>query len=212
MRWVGTSLVPSVLGGLLETSYRDFKRFASQEMPRRSSHSLIARHAVMDPPTKWSPPDVEDATSSAASPWTQCNVEECDAEGCRLFESWVFRQEHRSDFDAFLGLRNLKPAGFLPGQRASLPEGQTRTATVTCHDRGIDETLTCGECMRLVLGGPYGARGVAVPAYPPQSEVLGCLSKTRALPEYKPQEGDRWDTNQELPRETAFCNSVNARL
>ena len=36
--------------------------------------------------------------------------------------------------------------------------------------------------MRLIIGGPYGARGVAVGAYPPEQSVLPCLELSKFLP------------------------------
>ena len=38
------------------------------------------------------------------------------------------------------------------------------------------------ECVRLIIGGPYGARGVAVGAYPPEQSVLPCLELSKFLP------------------------------
>ena len=38
------------------------------------------------------------------------------------------------------------------------------------------------ECVRLIIGGPYGARGVAVGAYPPEQSVIPCLELSKFLP------------------------------
>lgn len=142
----------------------------------------------------------------------ECAVEECDGEECRHFENWVFRREHIKDYESFLGVRNIEPAGFLPGRHEYGVGGNALQARVTCRERGVDVSLVCAECVRLVKGGPYGARGVAVGAYPPQGEVSGCLALSEPLPESRPMAGERWDGNQEKPRQTAFCNTVNLAM
>jgi len=119
-------------------------------------------------------------------------------------ENWVFRKEHAKDYQAFLNVRNVKPQGFLPYH------GQSNlNTTVFCKERAVDASLSCAECVRLILGGPYGARGVAVAAFPAQNDVVPCLGLSKFLPITKPKTGERWDGNQEIPRQTAFCNVVN---
>mmetsp|Transcript_44207 Transcript_44207/g.104656 ORF Transcript_44207/g.104656 Transcript_44207/m.104656 type:complete len:240 (-) Transcript_44207:212-931(-) len=167
----------------------------------------VVRNGVMEPPTRQAPPDTGVDTSAEQNSWVECRIEQCDDEECRNFENWVFRKEHAQDYEAFLSIRNLEPAGVLPGRFDS---GKLALkASVSCRDRGIDVDLRCTECMRLVIGGPYGARGVAVGAYPPQPEVTGCLNQSKMLPVNRPLAGERWDGNQEVPRQTAFCNTVN---
>lgn len=166
----------------------------------------------MEPPTRQAPPDEDTSVKGGQSPWVECIIEECElASGsCRRMESWVYRREHSQDFGKFLELRNFEPAGFLPSRF----DGRDATvkATLNCRDRTVDASLKCAECVRLIKGGPYGARGVAVGAYPQQAEVLPCLQLSKSLPRYAPQPGEKMDGNQEDPRQTAFCNVVNVRL
>jgi len=174
---------------------------------KRRSEAIV-RSAVMEPPTREAPPDEDQRLDfGGQSPWAECLVEECNDESCVRVESWIFRKEHTDDYQAFMNVRNVKPQGFLPSSSA----GNLKTS-VTCRDREIDATLTCVECVRLILGGPYGARGVAVAAYPPQPDVVPCLGMSKLLPVTKPSSHERWDGNQEIPRQTAFCNSINAGL
>ena len=170
----------------------------------RSRGSRIGMLAVMEPPTRNAPPETAEDTQQDASAWAECIIEECDTEGCRRLENWVFRKEHATDYQAFLNVRNVKPQGFLPYH------GQAQyNTTVLCKERSVDVSLSCAECVRLIVGGPYGARGVAVAAFPSQDSVLPCLELSKPLPITKPQSGERWDGNQEKPRQTAFCNVLN---
>mmetsp|Transcript_58403 Transcript_58403/g.107804 ORF Transcript_58403/g.107804 Transcript_58403/m.107804 type:complete len:235 (+) Transcript_58403:69-773(+) len=168
----------------------------------------VALSATMDPPTRQAPPDTGmDLSAGGQSAWVECRIEQCESEECRNFENWVFRKEHSQDYDAFLSVRNLEPAGILPGRFDS--QKRALAASVDCRERSVDTELRCAQCIRLVIGGPYGARGVAVGAFPPQPEVLGCLEQSKLLPVTQPRAGERWDGNQEVPRQTAFCNTVN---
>eukprot|EP00444_Apocalathium_aciculiferum_P028089 CAMPEP_0183419324 /NCGR_PEP_ID=MMETSP0370-20130417/25703_1 /TAXON_ID=268820 /ORGANISM="Peridinium aciculiferum, Strain PAER-2" /LENGTH=165 /DNA_ID=CAMNT_0025603111 /DNA_START=37 /DNA_END=534 /DNA_ORIENTATION=- len=165
----------------------------------------------MDPPTRQAPPETAEDVGEQQKPWVQCTIQECsDATGeCQRMESWVLRQEHMTDYKSFLDIRNFEPAGFLPGR---LDSGKGMTASISCNERSVDTSLSCTECIRLIKGGPYGIRGVAVGAYPMEREVLPCLELSKPLPKYEPMSGDRYDGNSEDPRQTAFCNVISARL
>ena len=176
----------------------------SRTVPGNSRRSRTGMLAVLEPPTRNAPPEIVEPTQDDASAWAECIIEECDSEGCRRMENWVFRKEHATDYQAFLNVRNVKPQGFLPYH------GQTNfNTTVFCKERGVDVSLSCAECVRLIIGGPYGARGVAVAAFPAQDSVLPCLELSQFLPITKPKTGERWDGNQEIPRQTAFCNVLS---
>merc|ERR1712014_474575 len=102
---------------------------------------------------------------------------------------------HAQDYKTFLDIRNFEPAGVLPGR---METGKSLgsaglTASITCHERGVDVSLRCSQCIRLIKGGPYGARGVAVDAYPQQDDVVPCLELSRNLPKYEPLPGERFD-------------------
>lgn len=181
-----------------------------QQQGRQGS---AGRGAIMEPPTRHAPPDTTSKTQGKRHEWVECAVEECHNEECRHYENWVFRGEHIKDYQAFLGVRNVEPAGFLPGRHEyGAAKRKGLSTQVTCRKRSIDASLRCADCIRLVLGGPYGARGVAVGAFPPQDGVMGCLGLSAMLPENDPRPGEKWDTNQEIPRQTAFCNTVNLKM
>ncbi|CAJ1348763.1 unnamed protein product [Effrenium voratum] len=171
--------------------------------PRAVRAVRTARRAVMDPPTRMAPPSSAEVLGQSSS-WAECILEECNEEGCKRMENWVFRKEHAEDYQAFLNIRNVKPQGFLPYHGSN-----SFNTSVMCRERAIDVSLTCAECVRLIIGGPYGARGVAVGAYPPEAQVLPCLGLSKRLPKTKAKEHERWDGNQEVPRQTAFCNVVS---
>lgn len=143
-----------------------------------------ARSAVMEPPTREAPPTTAGDQKEKTSSWAECIIEECG--------------------QAFLNIRNVKPQGFLPYHGSN-----SFNTTVMCRERMVDVSLSCAECVRLIIGGPYGARGVAVGAYPPEQSVLPCLELSKFLPRTKPKSHERWDGNQETPRQTAFCNVLN---
>jgi len=167
---------------------------------------------VREPPVANAPPEVRAQARSSQQQWVECAIEECEGEECRRYENWVFRKEHVQDYESFLGVRNLKPAGVLPGRHEYGVGKNAFRTTVTCRERTVDLSLSCAECIRLVKGGPYGARGVAVGAFPQQPQVLGCLSLSAPLPENRPLAGEKWDGNQEKPRQTAFCNTMSFKL
>ena len=180
---------------------------SSTALPRtsaRSRGSRVGMLAVMEPPTRSAPPEIAEPQREDSSAWAECIIEECDDEGCRRMENWVFRKEHATDYMAFLKVRNVEPQGFLPYHGQSV-----YNTTVLCKERSVDLSLSCAECVRLIVGGPYGARGVAVAAFPAEDSVLPCLKLSKNLPIVKPKSGERWDGNQEKPRQTAFCNVLS---
>eukprot|EP00435_Cladocopium_sp_Y103_P034345 s1039_g8.t2 len=168
---------------------------------------VVTRGAVMEPPTREAPPSTNPDQKEKTSSWAECLIEECSKEGCRRMENWVFRKEHADDYQAFLNIRNVKPQGFLPYHGSN-----DFNTTVMCRERKVDVSLSCAECVRLIIGGPYGARGVAVGAYPPEQSVIPCLELSKFLPRTKPKSHERWDGNQEIPRQTAFCNVLNVGM
>ena len=187
-----------------KTTSSTSSRSLTMSRSRAGRASRVGRLAVLEPPTRNAPPEIAEPTQEDASAWAECIIEECDSEGCRRMENWVFRREHATDYEAFLNVRNVKPQGFLPYHGQA-----TFNTTVYCKERAVDVGLSCAECVRLIIGGPYGARGVAVAAFPAQDSVLPCLELSKFLPLAKPQAGERWDGNQERPRQTAFCNVLS---
>jgi len=208
---IPSGVAPAVIGGRAGTASWPASG-VPQQRQQRPHGSAVARRVVMEPPTLQAPPEVNDDVGNRRSDWVECAIEECSGEECQRFENWVFRKEHVEDYRAFLGVRNLEPAGVLPGRHQYGAGSNGLTTRVTCRKRGVDASLSCRQCIRLVKGGPYGARGVAVAAYPQQDQVMGCLSLSALLPKSRPRAGERWDGNQETPRQTAFCNTINVAL
>lgn len=191
-----------VFSGRLDVIHKPVGRAGSSG---HGGEARTARSAVMEPPTREAPPTTAGDQKEKTSSWAECIIEECGQEsGCRRMENWVFRKEHAEDYEAFLNIRNVKPQGFLPYHGSN-----SFNTTVMCRERMVDVSLSCAECVRLIIGGPYGARGVAVGAYPPEQSVLPCLELSKFLPRTKPKSHERWDGNQEIPRQTAFCNVMN---
>lgn len=104
---------------------------------------------------------------------------------------------------------------------------------VTCRDRSVDPEIRCAECVRVFTGGAYRDKAISVPAFPSQPTILGCLalslgeSAPGAAEQDTPKRVEAWHQDGEegarsavaapplveLPlRQTAFCNSVNARF
>jgi len=161
--------------------------------------SSTACHAVADPPVRTRPPDVAADIGTRAAEWTECLINDPSADALRV-ETWVFRTSDYGDFERLLKLRGFQLVG--------------QAATLTCRERQIDPDVVCAECVRLIRGGYYGNLGVSVPAYPPQKEALGCLalSKEMDMPAPSTEEDDSGDWDGDHGRQTAFCNSVNARF
>lgn len=165
--------------------------------------AITSLRAVMEPPVLTRPPDVGDEVVAKSLEWTECLINDPmkksgDSEQTLRVETWVFRTEHYGDFERFLKIRGFENTG--------------QEATLTCRERQVDPEVRCAECMRLLRGGYYSSVGVAVQAYPPQKEAVGCLSLSKLI-EMEWSGGDDaggWDGGE--PRQTAFCNSVNARF
>mmetsp|Transcript_51710 Transcript_51710/g.93177 ORF Transcript_51710/g.93177 Transcript_51710/m.93177 type:complete len:215 (-) Transcript_51710:60-704(-) len=159
----------------------------------------ISMRAVAEPPTRTRPPEVDSDTSVRSAEWTECLINDPTGSSDRV-ETWVFRT---TDYTFFLRL--LKLRGF---------QNQGQKATLNCRERHVDAEVPCAECVRLLQGGFYGNLGVAVPAYPPQPEAVGCmaLSKLIDMPSPSTEEDDSGDWDGDQGRQTAFCNSVNARF
>lgn len=153
----------------------------------------------MEPPTITRPPDVELDVKTKAAEWTECLINDPRAGSVRV-ETWVLRTTDYGAFERLLKLRGFTMVGQL--------------ATLTCRERSVDAEVRCAECVRLLSGGFYGNLGVSVPAYPPQSDGVGCLalSKLIEMPPPKGEEDDSGDWDGSQGRQTAFCNSVNARF
>jgi len=153
----------------------------------------------MEPPVRTRPPDTADDVATKAAEWTECLIN--DPKGKELtVETWVFRTSDYGDFQRLLKLRGFQHVG----QQASLK----------CRERQVDAEVRCAECIRLIRGGFYGNLGVSVPAYPPQGEAIACLalSKELDMPPPSTEEDDSGDWDGDHQRQTAFCNSVNARF
>jgi len=112
----------------------------------------------------------------------------------------VFRTENYGEFERLLKLRGFRNEGSV--------------GELTCRERSIDAEIRCAECVRLLRGGYYGSLGVAVPAYPPQSEAVGCLNLTKLIDMEPPttEQDDSGDWCGDQGRQTGMCNSVNARF
>mmetsp|Transcript_90452 Transcript_90452/g.242573 ORF Transcript_90452/g.242573 Transcript_90452/m.242573 type:complete len:178 (+) Transcript_90452:59-592(+) len=169
------------------------------------SPELPQKVGLMEPPTDTRPPEVGAEVSARRAEWTECLINDPvqggEAGGGALrVETWVFRT---SDFGDFERLLKLRGGTFVGSGHA-----------VRCRERQVDEQMRCAECVRLLRGGFYGSLGVSVPAYPPQPEALGCLalSKLIDMPAPATHEDDSGDWDGDEGRQTAFCNSVNARF
>jgi len=141
----------------------------------------------------------------------ECVLEYQDRPEREAAEVWVFRKRARGEFERLMHLRVNQ--GYPPGG-----EGQDRPVdfqsagiSVSCRGRAVDADLSCAECVRVLTGGAYGNGGIAVPAYPPKSNVLDCLDLSRAI---AVEQGHREDGTPLITQltETAFCNSVNVRI
>ena len=80
---------------------------------------------------------------------------------------WVLRRPHINFFRRLLTLRGFHQL--------------SSSSQLKCRERTIDAQMNCVDCVRLLHGGFYGHMGVAVPAYPRQEKVMGCLRLSKAL-------------------------------
>lgn len=155
---------------------------------------------MMEPPTATRPPEVDSDVASRRAEWTECLINDPSMVDSHKVETWIFQTDHYGDFERLLKLRGFQNEG--------------QVATLTCRERQLDADMLCAECVRLLRGGHYGALGISVPAYPPQREAIGCLalSKLLDMPAPSTEEDDSGDWDGDQGRQTAFCNSVNARF
>lgn len=191
----------------------------------------------MDPPTLNKPPEVLDSVDAARDDWAECVVSFSDDKSATdASEVWVFRKRDYGEFQRLIGLRlSYRPQA--SGAGAS-PQGAARFGTarraeamegtkVTCRDRSVDPEIKCGECVRVFTGGAYKDKAISVPAFPAQPAVLDCLALSVGEASAEADlaaEQVREDEDKpaapvpppqllDLPlRQTAFCNSVNARF
>mmetsp|Transcript_162194 Transcript_162194/g.520163 ORF Transcript_162194/g.520163 Transcript_162194/m.520163 type:complete len:285 (+) Transcript_162194:89-943(+) len=193
------------------------------EADRSRSRSAIPRLVAMDPPTRLRPPDVDDEVDTGKDEWAECIVSFSDAKRASdASEVWVFRKKDYEEFQRLIGLRlsyrPAAPGGASAEQSAASRFGAARRAEamagtqVTCRDRSMDPEIQCAQCVRVFTGGAYKDKAISVPAFPAQPLVLGCLALSLGeeggigAPEGAMSAAD-WPL-----RQTAFCNSVNARF
>eukprot|EP00929_Paragymnodinium_shiwhaense_P053452 TRINITY_DN26746_c0_g1_i1.p1 TRINITY_DN26746_c0_g1~~TRINITY_DN26746_c0_g1_i1.p1 ORF type:complete len:254 (-),score=47.60 TRINITY_DN26746_c0_g1_i1:256-975(-) len=196
-----SALRPSASSGHAHLGEGEASELVSLPLLRRSQrHLSVSRFALAPPPTRTRPPDTEVDVSAKASEWTECLINDPSHPDSLHVETWVFRSQDYGDFERLLKLRGFKNEG---------SQGE-----LTCRERAIDAEIRCAECVRLLRGGYYGSLGVAVPAYPPQSGAVGCLalSKLIDMPPPDTEQDDSGDWDGDEGRQTAMCNSVNARF
>jgi len=174
----------------------------------RPRGTAISRAAVCEPPTITAPPEVGTDAETSRGEWAECLIQYADT-SADAQEVWVFRTGDFEDFQRLIGLRLSYKPKEVGGQRFGADRRAAAEAStkVLCRERSIDPQLVCAECIRVFTGGAYKDKAIAVPAYPSQPFVLGCLglsvgNQTEAVPE---------DPACPL-RQTAFCNTVNARF
>lgn len=114
-------------------------------------------------------------------------------------EKWLLKAGEFAAFGNFLSSRGVSPKG----------------VDIAC-DQESDAAWgdrKCEECLKLNSGGPYGAVGVAVAAYPPQELASGCLGLSGALDvDTSEYDGlgrgvlgdDSWDSTS-APTRFGFC-------
>lgn len=164
----------------------------------------IACRALAEPPTITCNPDVADDVDVRRAEWSECLINDpstkSSGSSSLRVETWILRATDFVHFERFLKIRGFQNVGQL--------------ATMTCRERNIDPEMRCAECVRVLRGGLYGSLGVAVAAYPPQPDAIGCLalSKLIDMPPPGTEEDDSGDWDGDQGRQTAFCNSVNARF
>mmetsp|Transcript_102026 Transcript_102026/g.288064 ORF Transcript_102026/g.288064 Transcript_102026/m.288064 type:complete len:272 (-) Transcript_102026:101-916(-) len=168
--------------------------------------------AVAEPPTRIAPPVVADGNDVSRAEWAECLVQythkpsSSDAQ-----EVWVFRKTDFEEFQRLIGLRlrycpaELEGPSRFGAARRAQAEAETN---VICRDRTVDPELMCAECVRVFTGGAYNDKAISVPAFPSQPSVLGCLALSGG------SEAEQVVNDDPLNplRQTAFCNTVNARF
>mmetsp|Transcript_60699 Transcript_60699/g.113435 ORF Transcript_60699/g.113435 Transcript_60699/m.113435 type:complete len:215 (+) Transcript_60699:109-753(+) len=137
------------------------------------------------------PPTIPMATSEPS--WTECFLKsQGDTGSGQDMEVWLFRSDTSAGFEKFLQHRHF---------------GSEDAAT--CRSINPDSSIQCLECTRVIFGGVYGSIGVVVPAYPPENQATGCLSRNRVV-EADFDDDDNYDGNP--TREVALCNTHRGQL
>jgi len=179
--------------------------------------------ATAEPPTIVAPPAIADIVETSREEWAECIVRYSSAPTADATEVWVFRKQDYEEFQRLVGLRlsYRKPgpeshhgqADTRPAQFGEARRDEAMAAVqVTCRDRSVDAELVCAECIRVFSGGVYKDAGIAVPAYPGQPNVVGCLalSMGRAGNETAALDIDGTAVNPLV--QTAFCKYVHAQF
>mmetsp|Transcript_19775 Transcript_19775/g.46128 ORF Transcript_19775/g.46128 Transcript_19775/m.46128 type:complete len:257 (+) Transcript_19775:23-793(+) len=195
----------------------------AQRTETRQSQQPTARRAVMEPPTRMRPPDVDIAVVPKAKDWAECLVQFGD-DSHDAQEVWVFRRNDYEEFQRLIGLRlsyrkpsspgtqDAGPARFGAARRAEAMQG----TKVLCRERSIDASLVCSQCVKVFTGGAYEEAGIAVPAHPEVPDVLDCLALS--VGDVEGTRGNESTVQGAMARhrsplkQTAFCNYVNARF
>lgn len=159
----------------------------------------VALHSLTGSPVATAPPPVI-PTASSEPIWTECFLTQTEAQNSEVegqsgseVEVWLFRSDTASGFEKFLQHRH-----FDPGKEKA-----------TCRSISPDSSIQCLECTRVIFGGVYGSIGVVVPAYPPEGQAVGCLSRNRVV-EADFEDDDNYDGNPTC--EVALCNSHRGRF
>eukprot|EP00403_Amphidinium_massartii_P013113 CAMPEP_0178410128 /NCGR_PEP_ID=MMETSP0689_2-20121128/20819_1 /TAXON_ID=160604 /ORGANISM="Amphidinium massartii, Strain CS-259" /LENGTH=244 /DNA_ID=CAMNT_0020031293 /DNA_START=79 /DNA_END=811 /DNA_ORIENTATION=+ len=189
-----------------------------------SARRLVAMRAIMDPPTRQAPPADVTARDISQEEWAECIVQYSSAPTADSSEVWVFRKKDYEEFQRLVGLRlsYRKPSGddAHHGQADDRPSqfGDARReeamagVKVTCRDRNVDAELTCAECIRVFSGGVYKDAGIAVPAYPRQPNVVGCLELSSGAAGNDTAALELGGSAVNPLLQTAFCKYVHAKF
>eukprot|EP00931_Biecheleriopsis_adriatica_P118908 TRINITY_DN94213_c0_g1_i1.p1 TRINITY_DN94213_c0_g1~~TRINITY_DN94213_c0_g1_i1.p1 ORF type:complete len:233 (-),score=41.87 TRINITY_DN94213_c0_g1_i1:221-919(-) len=170
-----------------------------------------ALRAVLEPPTSVAPPEVSDDVATSKDEWAECLVQFADTpKAADAQEVWVFRKGDFEEFQRLIGLRLTYRSDEIEGPLrfgAARREQAEAGTKVSCRDRSVDPELVCAECIRVFTGGAYKDKAISVPAFPDQPTVMGCLALSVG------NSTDVVDDDPSNPlRQTAFCNTVNARF
>ena len=165
-------------------------------MRSEASHEASLGLAALGGPVTMAPPPAIPTATSEPS-WTECFLQAQGDSTQETLESevWLFRSDTSAGFEKFLKHRHFG--------------GDSGGDTATCRSVNPDSRIQCLECTRVIFGGVYGSIGVVVPAYPPESHAVGCLSRNRIV-EADFDDDDNYDGNP--TREVALCNSHRGHL
>lgn len=160
-----------------------------------------SRFAVSAPPPQIAPPDTVKPVVSEKAHWIECLVEHLsvgsNSSHSNHAEVWVFRRAHMGFFRRLLNIRSF----------------QEGSDSVKCRQKRIDAETRCVDCVRLLHGGFYGSVGVSVPAYPMQTEALGCLGLSHFITAPCDPTDDQtcgsWDARPQ--QQVAFCSTISVR-